>query len=212
MVGNTGPVFDEVTKKVSEMSADFRRELAKQYKAQFEIIRNEVQGNQYAAELKTRAELYASSLDKLKKGIKENLTAKPPIYGTFKAIEKLAERAAAHWEAKRVENFLKTTKVWMPNEQELEKDIRINLTKHLVTKDSLNLLTEKYFKQASSLVAKQYGGAKLTNYFAEEFSKAGDLARTLTNQFKESIKPKVNAVRKRIAEEQFSKIFSFFAG
>ena len=208
MVGNTGPVFDEVTKKVSEMSADFRRELAKQYKAQFEIIRNEVQGNQYAAELKTRAELYASSLDKLKKGIKENLTAKPPIYGTFKAIEKLAERAAAHWEAKRVENFLKTTKVWMPNEQELEKDIRTNLTKHLVTKDSLNLLTEKYFKQASSLVAKQYGGAKLTNYFAEEFSKAGDLARTLTNQFKESIKPKVNAVRKRIAEEQFSKNFS----
>ena len=208
MVVNTGPVFDEVTKKVSEMSADFRRELAKQYKAQFEIIRNEVQGNQYAAELKTRAELYASSLDKLKKGIKENLTAKPPIYGTFKAIEKLAERAAAHWEAKRVENFLKTTKVWMPNEQELEKDIRTNLTKHLVTKDSLNLLTEKYFKQASSLVAKQYGGAKLTNYFAEEFSKAGDLARTLTNQFKESIKPKVNAVRKRIAEEQFSKNFS----
>ena len=124
------------------MSADFRRELAKQYKAQFEIIRNEVQGNQYAAELKTRAELYASSLDKLKKGIKENLTAKPPIYGTFKAIEKLAERAAAHWEAKRVENFLKTTKVWMPNEQELEKDIRTNLTKHLATKDSLNLLTE----------------------------------------------------------------------
>ena len=58
-------------------------------------------------------------------------------------------------------------------------------------------------------MAKQYGGAKLTNYFAEEFSKAGDLARTLTNQFKESIKPKVNAVRKRIAEEQFSKNFLF---
>ena len=88
MVGNTGPVFDEVSKKVSEMSADFRRELAKQYKAQFEIIRNEVQDNQYAAELKTRAELYASSLDKLKKGVKENFTAKPPIYGIFEAIEK----------------------------------------------------------------------------------------------------------------------------
>ena len=208
MVGNTGPVFDEVSKKVSEMSADFRRELAKQYKAQFEIIRNEVQDNQYAAELKTRAELYASSLDKLKKGVKENFTAKPPIYGIFEAIEKLAERAAAHWEAKRLEQFLKTAKVWMPNEQELEKDIRTNLNKHLVTKNSLNLLTEKYFKQASSLVAKQYGGAKLTNYFIEEFSKAGDLARTLTNQFKESFKPKVNTVRKRIAEEQFSQKFS----
>ena len=209
MVVNTGPVFDEVTKKVSEMSADFRRELAKQYKAQFEIIRNEVQGNKYAPALKARSELYVSSLDKLKQGIKENLTSKPPIYGTFKAIEKLAERAAAHWEAKRLENFLKTAKVWMPNEKELEKDIRSNLTKHLLTKDSLNLLTEKYFKQASSLVSKQYGGDKLSNYFDEEFSKAGDLARTLTNQFQESLKQKVNAVRKRIADEQFSKKFSF---
>ena len=208
MVGNAGPVFEEVTKKVSEMSADFRRELAKQYKAQFEIIRNEVQGNQYATALKTRAELYASSLDKLKKGVKENLTAKPPIYGTLEAIEKLAQRAAAHWEAKRLGNFLKSAKGWVPDDRKLEKDIRANLTKHLVTTDSLNLLTEKYFKQASSLVAKQYGGAKLSNYFAEEFSKAGDLAKTLNNQFKESLKPKVNAARKRIAEEQFTQKFS----
>ncbi len=207
MAGKTGPIFEEVTKKVEEMSADFRREVAKQYKAQFEIIRKEVQGNQYAAALKTRAELYDSSLDKLKE-VKQNQSAKPPIYGPFEAIETLAERAAAHWEAKRLEEYLKLAKGWVPDERELEKEIRTNLTKHLATGESLNLLVEKYQKQAGVLAAKLYGGGELNEYFTKEFSEAGSLAKTLSNQLKGAIKPKVDAVRKRITDEQFTHNFS----
>ena len=88
------------------MSADFRREVAKQYKAQFETVKKQVEGNQYAAELKSRADLYASSLEQLKEGAVEDLEAKPPVYGTFEAIEKLVERASAHWETKRFEKYL----------------------------------------------------------------------------------------------------------
>ena len=51
-------MFEEVSKKAAEMSTIFA-EVAKQYKAQFETVKKQVEGNQYAAELKSVADLYA---------------------------------------------------------------------------------------------------------------------------------------------------------
>ena len=210
MEGNTEPVFEEVSKKAAEMSADFRREVAKQYKAQFETVKKQVEGNQYAAELKSRADLYASSLEQLKEGAVEDLEAKPPVYGTFEAIEKLVERASAHWETKRFEKYLKSSRDWIPNEGELESEIRRNITEHLYAGKSLKLLVEKYFGKASNIAAKQYGGEKLSEYFSGEMTEAGALAKTFKNQLRVSIKQRLNAVRQQIAEEQFSQEFASF--
>ena len=107
MVGETGPIFEEVRKKVAEMSTDMRLEIAKQYNAQFEQVKGMVQKNEFPQNLKTRMEMKTVALQVLAGEFGSNLNAKPPVYGVFDASEKLVERAAVHWENKRFDKFLK---------------------------------------------------------------------------------------------------------
>ena len=65
MVGETGPIFEEVRKKVAEMSTDMRIEIAKQYNAQFEEVKGMVQKNEFPQNLKTRMEMKAVALQVL---------------------------------------------------------------------------------------------------------------------------------------------------
>ena len=78
LVGKTGPVFEELRRKVSEMSIDMRLEIAKQYKAQYEQIRSFVQKNQFPESLKTKEELQVVALQALNNNQVEDLQAKPP--------------------------------------------------------------------------------------------------------------------------------------
>lgn len=207
MVGETGPVFEELRKKVAEMSTDMRLEIAKQYKAQFEQVKGMVQKNEFPQNLKTRMEINAVALQVLAGEFGSNLNAKPPVYGVFDASEKLVERAAVHWENKRFDKFLKEKDFWLPGKDAVEKAIRGDLVNHVSIGKSLKLLTEKYLNNARQKLALEYGGQKWSEYFTDAFTKGESLARSLDNRLRDGLKQRSSEVRKDLAAEQFKADF-----
>lgn len=207
LVGKTGPVFEELRRKVSEMSIDMRLEIAKQYKAQYEQIRSFVQKNQFPESLKTKEELQVVALQALNNNQVEDLQAKPPVYGVFEASEKLVERAAVHWEKNRFEKFIKSTDFWLPQKEKIEQAIRDDIANHAPTGKSLNLLTEESLSLAQKLVAIEYGGEKWSQYFTDLLMDGGVLAKSLSHKLRDGIKKRSNEVRKQIAEEQLRTSF-----
>jgi hypothetical protein len=207
LVGKTGPVFEELRRKVSEMSIDMRLEIAKQYKAQYEQIRSFVQKNQFPESLKTKEELQVVALQALNNNQVEDLQAKPPVYGVFEASEKLVERAAVHWEKNRFEKFIKSTDFWIPQKEKIEQAIRDDIANHAPTGKSLNLLTEESLSLAQKLVAIEYGGEKWSQYFTDLLMDGGVLAKSLSHKLRDGIKKRSNEVRKQIAEEQLRTSF-----
>ena len=207
MIGETGPVFEEVRKKVTEMSTDMRLEIAKQYKAQFEQVKGMVQKNEFAQNLKTRMEMQGVALQALAGNFVSDLNATPPVYGVFDASEKLVERAAIHWESKRFDKFLKETDFWLPSKEGIEEAIRADLPNHVSLGKSLKLLTEKYLSNARQKLALEYGGKKWSQYFADAFTKGEQVARLLDNRLREGIKKSSSEVRKNLAGEQLKAEF-----
>ena len=202
LVGKTGPIFEELSRKVSEMSTDMRLEIAKQYKAQYEQVRSLVQKNEFPVGLKTKDELKVVALQALNRNQSADMQAKPPVYGVFEASEKLVERAAVHWENKRFEKFLNSTDFWLPSNEQIEQAIRDDIVSHVPNGKSLNLLTEKYLSDALKLVATEYGGEKWSQYFTDSLKEGGALAKSLSQKLRDGIKKRSNEVRKKIAEEQ----------
>ena len=207
LVGKTGPVFEELKRKVSEMSTDMRLEIAKQYQAQYEQIRLFVQKNQFPESLKTKEELQVVALQALNKNQGEDLQATPPVYGVFEASEKLVERAAVHWEKNRFEKFLKSTDFWLPQKEKIEQAIRDDIANHVPTGKSLNLLTDKYLSAVQEMVAVKYGGEKWSQYFADSLKEGGALTKSLSQRLRDGIKKRSQEVRKQIAEEQLRTSF-----
>ena len=207
LVGKTGPVFEELKRKVSEMSTDMRLEIAKQYQAQYEQIRLFVQKNQFPESLKTKEELQVVALQALNKNQGEDLQATPPVYGVFEASEKLVERAAMHWEKNRFEKFLKSTDFWLPQKEKIEQAIRDDIANHVPPGKSLNLLNDKYLSAVQEMVAVKYGGEKWSQYFADSLKEGGALTKSLSQRLRDGIKKRSQEVRKQIAEEQLRTSF-----
>ena len=207
LVGKTGPVFEELKRKVSEMSTDMCLEISKQYQAQYEQIRLFVQKNQFPESLKTKEELQVVALQALNKNQGEDLQATPPVYGVFEASEKLVERAAMHWEKNRFENFLKSTDFWLPQKKKIEQAIRDDIANHVPPGKSLNLLTDKYLSAVQEMVAVKYGGEKWSQYFADSLKEGGALTKSLSQRLRDGIKKRSQEVRKQIAEEQLRTSF-----
>ena len=208
VVGNAGPVFEELNEEVAKMSSNLRLEVGSQYQAQYKSIQQMVEKNGFPKELITQEQLKAHSLSILKKNTPENLSAKPPRYGVFSAMENLVDNAAAHWEAKRMEVFAKSRTDWLPNKDQLEQAIRGDLAKHAPLKDSLNLLTGKFLSPANEKLASLYGGKQWSNYFKEALAKHDGLRKNATNLFRSVVSERIKPIREKIAGEQFTAHFS----
>jgi hypothetical protein len=208
VVGNAGPVFEELNKEVGKMSSNLRLELGSQYQGQYKSIQHMVDKNGYPNELITKEQLKAHALNLLRKSTPENLASKPPIYGVFSAMENLVENAASHWEAKRMEIFAKARDEWLPNKDQLEKAIRADLAKHAPLKDSMKLLTEKFLASANDNLATLYGGKQWAAYFKEALAKQDALRKNANNLFRSVVSERVKPIRENIAGEQFAANFS----
>ncbi|NDH16328.1 MAG: hypothetical protein EBY48_04475, partial [Opitutae bacterium] len=67
VVGNAGPVFEELNEEVAKMSSNLRLEVGSQYQAQYKSIQQMVEKNGFPKELITQEQLKAHSLSILKK-------------------------------------------------------------------------------------------------------------------------------------------------
>ena len=208
VVGNAGPVFEELNKEVAKMSSNLRLELGNQYQAQYKSIQQMVEKNGFPKELITKEQLKAHALNLLKENTSENFAAKPPRYGVFSAMENLVENAAAHWEVKRMEIFAKARSDWLPMKDQLEQAIRGDLAKHAPLEDSLNILTEKFLSPANEKLASLYGGKQWATYFKEALAEQDVLRKNVTNQFRSAMKERIKPIREKIAGEQFATHFS----
>ena len=208
VVGNAGPVFEELNQEVAKMSSNLRLEVASQYQAQYKSIQQMVEKNGFPKELITKEQLKAHALNLLKKNTPENLAAKPPKYGVFSAVENLVENAAAHWEAKRMEIFAKARTDWLPTAEQLEQSIRGDLARHAPQNDSLKVLTEKFLPSANEKLASLYGGKQWASYFKEALDKQEVLKKNATDLFRRALSERIKPIRKKIAGEQFAEHFS----
>jgi hypothetical protein len=208
VVGNAGPVFEELNKEVGKMSSDLRLDVGSQYQAQYKSIQQMVEKNGFPKELITKEQLKAHALNLLRKSTPENLAAKPPRYGVFSAMENLVENAASHWEAKRMEIFAKARDEWLPDNDQLEQAIRGDLAKHAPLKDSLKLLTEKFLASANDNLATLYGGKQWATYFKQALAKQDALLKNTSSLFRKVVSERVKPIREKIAGEQFAASFS----
>lgn len=208
VVGNAGPVFEELNQEVAKMSSNLRLEVGSQYQTQYKSIQQILEKNGFPKELITKEQLKAHTLNLLRKNTPENLAAKPPRYGVFLAMENLVENAAAHWEAKRMEIFAKARADWLPMTDQLEQAIRGDLVRHAPLKDSLEVLTEKFLPSANEKLASLYGGKQWANYFKEALAKQEVLRKNATGLFRRALSERIKPIREKIAGEQFAAHFS----
>ena len=210
-----GPVFEEMSGFMDERSGAVRDEILRQYRAQRGVMDEEVLHVRYPRGLLTRADMEAHLVSKLEREIDERPGARPPVYGVFTAVKRLASDAAARGETRQLDQFLESSGVWRLSNEALLEILRADPEAYIDAGGSVEPLVRVWLDRVRDAVAEAYAGQgpaerreELRGYFQNGFTQDERLRGVLRDRIEAVVAREWPAVREQFAGEQMRTHFA----